>query len=84
MTVHHLAPTAPWLATQLAMRGAALARSEGWEWLGAPKARAGLGAPKARAGLGAPKARAGLGAPKAPAAAPRAGLGGLLGLCSLS
>ena len=58
-------------------------RREGWVWLGAPKARAGLGAPKARAGLGAPKAQDGKGAPKAPAA-PRAGLGGLLGLCSLS
>ena len=60
-----------------------MARCEGWDWVGAPKARVGLGAPKARAGLGAPKAQDGKGAPKAPAA-PRAGLGGLLGLCSLS
>ena len=60
-----------------------MARSEGWEWLGAPKARVGLGAPKARAGLGAPKARAGLGAPKAPAAARGLGWVGCSG-CVLS
>ena len=61
-------------ATRRRATKGARARREGWVWLGAPKARAGLSAPKAPEGKGAPKAPA----------APRAGLGGLLGLCSLS